>query len=188
MRLRILDSAMIIAKSEGWNALSMRKIAGFVEYTTPVIYAYFSNKDALLKELSKTGYRRLTAEIFAAGNKARWPFEKLEAMWMAYGNFALREKELYQLMFGIDISCCADPGICRNEFPIVELIVPVLSSIYENEGLQRSWMKNRVYAYWAAVHGLIALSFIGRVNKMVSFDFLLANAIRSMYSISSSTA
>ena len=37
-RVNILDAAYDIVKDEGWQALSMRKIADKIEYTAPIIY------------------------------------------------------------------------------------------------------------------------------------------------------
>ncbi len=45
---RILDAAMAIVRDEGWQELSIRKIADTIEYTPPVIYCYFLNKEAVL--------------------------------------------------------------------------------------------------------------------------------------------
>ena len=50
-RCKILEASLDIVKDEGWPSLSMRKIADKIEYTAPIIYEYFSNKDAILQEL-----------------------------------------------------------------------------------------------------------------------------------------
>ena len=47
-RNNILGAAYDIVKEEGWNGLSMRKIADRIEYTAPIIYEYFSNKEAII--------------------------------------------------------------------------------------------------------------------------------------------
>src|SRR5215210_3429722 len=87
-RVNILDAAFKIVKEEGWQALSMRKIADEIEYTAPIIYEYFANKEAILAELNKKGYLQLKDEMEAAKNQHELPAAQLEAMWMAYWNFA----------------------------------------------------------------------------------------------------
>jgi AcrR family transcriptional regulator len=42
-----------LAKTEGWASLSMRKIADAIEYSAPVVYDYFENKEAILYEISE---------------------------------------------------------------------------------------------------------------------------------------
>jgi len=91
-RCNILGASLEIVKEEGWSALSMRKIADKIDYTAPIIYEYFNNKDAILKELTRIGYIKLANEIEEARDKFTDPAEQLEAMWMAYWNFAFKEK------------------------------------------------------------------------------------------------
>jgi AcrR family transcriptional regulator len=40
-RSNILEAAFTIIKKEGWESLTMRKIADSIEYTATAIYAYF---------------------------------------------------------------------------------------------------------------------------------------------------
>lgn len=179
-RHNILDSALHIAKKEGWHALSMRKIADSIEYTTPVIYEYFSNKDGLLEELTRIGFIRLSGVMKQARDHALAPPEKLEAMWLAYGQFAFRERELYQLMFGIDTVCFADRGDCPGGYPIMELVGPVIAETYLKKRVDQGLIKAKFYAYWATIHGLIALSFIGRITHPVPEESLMLAAIRAV--------
>src|ERR1700722_10814113 len=98
-RINILDAAFQIVKNEGWQALSMRKIADAIEYTAPIIYEYFENKDALMYELTRTGYLILSQKLEDAKSQHITPEDQLEAMWLAYWDFAFLKKELYQLMY-----------------------------------------------------------------------------------------
>src|SRR5580698_4528585 len=106
VRCRILEASWKIVQEEGWHALSMRKIADAIEYTAPIIYGYFENKDALLIEFTRKGFLTLNEHLKAAKAKHRLPAKQLEAMWFAYWNFAFEEKEYYQLMFGVEVNCC----------------------------------------------------------------------------------
>ena len=47
-----------------------------------------------------------------ARSKYTDPAEQLEAMWLAYWNFAFAEKELYQVMYGVEVNCCALENAC----------------------------------------------------------------------------
>src|SRR6202000_1158661 len=107
-RINILDASLQIVKEEGWQALSMRKIADVIEYTAPIIYEYFSNKDAILVELTRKGFLILAKDLEEAKSKHRLPGKQLEAMWFAYWNFAFANKELYQVMFGVQTSCSCE--------------------------------------------------------------------------------
>src|ERR1700754_1332165 len=131
-RVNILDASLKIVKDEGWPALSMRKIADVIEYTAPIIYEYFSNKEAILMELTRKGFLILARDMKEAKEKHRLPAKQLEAMWLAYWNFAFAEKELYQVMFGVDVNCCElSEKMPESELPadliwdvIIDLMAP----------------------------------------------------------------
>ena len=59
----ILAAARKIAGKEGWQAVTIRKIADEIEYTPPIVYEYFENKEALFKELIYFGFRLMHKDI-----------------------------------------------------------------------------------------------------------------------------
>lgn len=159
-RINILDAALRIGKEEGWQALSMRKIADIIEYTAPIIYEYFANKEAILLELTKKGYLLLTKEMQAAKDMHRLPEKQLEAMWLTYWNFAFAEKELYQLMFGIEVNCC----VFKNCFPESEvparMISDAIGELMGPENYSENMVSRRYYTFWSVVHGLISINLV----------------------------
>jgi len=183
-RTNILDAALRIVKEEGWQALSMRKIADAIEYTAPIIYEYFANKDAILMELTRGGFLILTRDMTAAKEKHRLPEKQLEAMWLAYWNFAFAEKELYQVMFGVDANCCwltgimpeaEEPSLLVNE-AIVQLMAPHQPT--EDE------VCTKYYTFWSVVHGLISINMVRRnISDDITHEVLktaISGIIRSI--------
>lgn len=173
-RSSILDAAYKIVKEEGWQALSMRKIADEIEYTAPIIYEYFSNKEAILAELNKKGYVYLAKEMEEAKNKHELPGDQLEAMWMAYWNFAFKKKELYQLMFGVQMNCCLMQKSPEAEAP-AKLIVDAIKQLSDGKQLSESEICRRYYTYWSVVHGLVSINLVNRgssdeINRQVLKD------------------
>ena len=183
-RKNILDAAMRIGKEEGWQALSMRKIADIIEYTPPVIYEYFSNKEALMLELTKMGYLILAKDMKAAREKHILPEKQLEDMWLTYWNFAFAQKELYQLMFGIEINCCAwDNSIPEASVP-ADMIWEVISKLTGLENPPEDLICKRYYTFWSVVHGLISINLIRQgvpdgINEEVLKD-AIAGIIRTI--------
>lgn len=164
-RCNILEAALDIAKSEGWNSLSMRKIADAIEYTAPIIYEYFSNKEAILKELTRIGYKKLIAKLEEAKAEHDTPEKQLEAMWLAYWNFALAETELYQLMFGVEMNCCECETLDIPESDIAsemyrDLIVEILDRNKQN--YVSDDICKKYYTFWSVVHGLISINIVRR--------------------------
>ncbi len=184
-RINILDAAFQIVKNEGWQALSMRKIADAIEYTAPIIYEYFANKEAILQELTKKGNALLSKDLLAAKAKHDTPAEQLEAMWMAYWNFAFAEKELYQLMFGVEMNCC----VFENNYPNTEnpadLIWDVIADLMADSNPSEDELCRRYYTFWSVVHGLISINLVRKgvsddINRQILKDAIggIINAIR----------
>src|SRR3546814_16906105 len=66
VRTTILEQSWKIVEEEGWEALSIRKIADAIEYSTPVVYKHFESKDAILEAFSQEGYVRLAEKLATA--------------------------------------------------------------------------------------------------------------------------
>lgn len=159
-RINILDAALTIAKEEGWPALSMRKIADKIEYTAPIIYEYFSNKDAILLELTRKGFLILAREMKAAREKLEQPEQQLEAMWLAYWNFAFAQKELYQIMFGVEVNCCELCAILPEaEVPSI-LIGELIEQLMAPHKPTEDEVCTKYYTFWSVVHGLVSINIV----------------------------
>ena len=102
IRTSILEAALTIAKSEGWKAVTIRKIAKAIEYTSPIVYEYFKNKDDLFWEIILLGFRKLLQQGEAKLELVQNPKEKLLALSLAHWDFAFENRELYSLMFNLE--------------------------------------------------------------------------------------
>lgn len=180
VRCRILEASWQIVKEEGWHALSMRKIADAIEYTAPIIYGYFENKEAILKELTTQGFRILSCKVKEARARHEDPAEQLEAMWMAYWDFAFEHQAYYQLMYGVDVDCCQLEAEIRDAEKTVELLDESLAALIAQSKNPHEDPCRRFYTFWAVVHGLISLNIVRKgtlsleVNRSILKDALRA--------------
>ena len=169
-RNNILEAACTIVKEEGWQGLSMRKIADKIEYTAPIIYEYFSNKEAILQQLTGQGFVKLTKELEKAKAKFEKPEEQLEAMWMAYWNFAFTDTEMYQLMFGVQMTCCSQR--CPASEAPYNLFTAVITEIMKNSNPNPSneVIKQKYFTFFSVIHGLISINLINKSAVMESIN------------------
>ena len=174
-RKNILDAAYTIAKEEGWQSLSMRKIADKIEYTAPIIYEYFSNKDAILQELTLKGFISLTKDLEKAKSLSEDPAEQLEKMWMAYWNFAFADKELYQVMYGVQMNCCS--GKCAATENPYNLFTGVIAEIMKNQNPSKEVIKQKYFTFFSVIHGLVSVNMIGNGLATITNDQILKDAI-----------
>jgi AcrR family transcriptional regulator len=179
-RLNILDAALDIVRDEGWQSLSMRKIADKIEYTAPIIYEYFANKEGILLELTRRGYVILAGEIRAARNKHEDPAEQLEAMWIAYWDFAFKYRELYQLMYGVDMVCCE----LKKKMPEAELpddlIYEVIEKLITIKDPPEDFVCRKYYTFWSIIHGLVSINLVNKGRNEEMNQRILKDAIKGI--------
>ena len=181
VRSRILEASWQIVKDEGWHALSMRKIADAIEYTAPIIYGYFENKEAILRELTCQGFRILSARVSEAREGINDPGNQLEAMWMSYWDFAFEHQEYYQLMYGVDVDCCRLEEMVPEGTTAAELLNSSLHALIAESKHPGEDPSRRFYTFWAVVHGLISLNIVrrGTLTREVNRS-ILRDAVRAI--------
>jgi AcrR family transcriptional regulator len=102
VRHSILEAAKNIAFKDGWHSVTIRKIADAIEYTPPIVYEHFENKEDLIRELIYSGFEILGIEfekILKKNNDAKILLKELSLL---HWDFAIKNKVLYQLMFSIE--------------------------------------------------------------------------------------
>jgi len=176
VRSAILETAWKMVKSEGWQSLSIRKIADAIEYSVPVIYDHFKNKEAILFEFAKEGFQLLTAKIGKAKETATSPEEQIKAMADAYWDFAFRNKEHYQLMFSLGMAGC-EMEVCMPEKAAFrnQLLEPI-NSLLQNQQNSNVNPCLKYHSLWSVMHGLVSIKMMNNsdvtdgLNKMVLDD------------------
>lgn len=179
-RLNILDAALDIVKEEGWNSLSMRKIADKIEYTAPIIYEYFANKEGILLELTRKGYIILAGEVRTALSKHDNSADQLEAMWIAYWNFAFKYKELYQLMYGVDMNCCELKKSMPESAMVDDLIYDVIEELIDVGNRSEDFVCRKYYTFWSIIHGLISINLVNKGRNEEMNQRILKDAIKGI--------
>jgi AcrR family transcriptional regulator len=176
VRSRILATAWEIVKAEGWQSLSIRKIADAIEYSVPVVYDHFENKEAILLEFGKQGFDLLTKKLQAAKKKSDNPSEQLSDVADAYWNFALKNKEYYQLMFGLGIANCETEKCIEKEKVFRDIVQEPIEKILEQNKKKNVNSCLKYHTYWSIIHGLISIKMLNNpqvydeLNKMVLDD------------------
>ena len=99
VREAIKQAALDIAKKEGWNKVTIRKVADKVLYTPPIIYEFFKNKDDLYRHLVKDGFDKLINETYEKIGTQVSAEDKLCAMALARFEFVTEHHTLHHMMF-----------------------------------------------------------------------------------------
>lgn len=98
LRKKILDAARELFAAEGYEAVTMRKIARAIEYSPTAIYLHFRDKKAVMDAICDEDFLKL-AKRFRKIAEILDPIERLRAAGYAYCDFALKHPNHYRLMF-----------------------------------------------------------------------------------------
>src|SRR3954465_5734989 len=96
---RIVAAARAIAESEGWDAVTIRRLADEIEFSQPVLYSHFENRDAIIAAVAVEGFKDITAALRTAASESPGRRKALENVALAYLGFALGRLALYEAMF-----------------------------------------------------------------------------------------
>ena len=94
----ILSAARDLFVAEGYQSVSIRKIAERIEYSPAAIYSYFASKDDIFLTLAEEGFHRLDAKVRGA-MKTGNPLEDVRGCWWAFYEFSQDEPAYFELMF-----------------------------------------------------------------------------------------
>ena len=164
VRGRILDAARELFARDGYEAVTMRKIAEAIEYSPTAIYLHFKDKESLVRELCLTDFDAL-ARAFQRIAREPDPLERLRKVGLAYADFALEHPNHYRLMF-----MTPHPGDVKDEEetakrkgnPEADAYAFLVATVAEaiEKGLLRPELKDPnlvAQAAWAGVHGVVSL-------------------------------
>ncbi|WP_158935363.1 TetR/AcrR family transcriptional regulator [Burkholderia sp. S171] len=166
LRIQILDAARVIVVREGFDALSMRKIAGVVGYSPASLYLHFASRDAIAQALCAEGHAQLLESLHAHDGAAE-PVERLRAMAHAYVAFGQTHPAVYRLIF------MQNPAYTDAAFKDAASAGETVLSILTRTLALVHHPAARAETLWAALHGIVSLSLTAPAVFTVSTDTLI---------------
>ena len=176
LRTAILDAAWQLVLTDGWQSLSIRKIADAIEYSIPVIYNHFENKDAILLEFTREGFLKLAEHLMTAKNAESTPSKQLERIADAYWDFAYANKEYYQLMFGLGIPACETVNQIPEMQEMTRILTSTIKAALASGNSPEADYFLKFHTYWSILHGLVSIQMIEKdgkpddIKKMILHD------------------
>ena len=167
MRRRILDAAKQLFVKEGFDNVSMRMIAGRIEYSPAAIYRYFANKREILSVLREEGFARYVRRQQMGKEAYPDPIERLRQGGRAYIRFAMSEPEYYHLMFStnceqVDLEGEWATSSMASYNNLRDTVAECIATGYFGDVC----VDTVVCAMWSGVHGLAHLMSTGQVDVL----------------------
>jgi AcrR family transcriptional regulator len=99
MAQKIIDHALEIIDTEGFEALTMRHLASRMGTSAPNIYNYYASKDELFCAIRIQGFESLALKLHQAYQHNSEPSARVRAMLNAYIEFGNEHRSCYQTIF-----------------------------------------------------------------------------------------
>ena len=155
---RIVAAARVVAEREGWSAVTIRRLADEIEYSQPVLYAHFENRDAIVAAVAVEGFQEITAALREAASGSAGPRNALSNVAVAYLAFALGRPALYEAMFILPTDLQFAKAGTRPE---LRAAFEALAAVVTPFCVDRDVVTE---TFWAALHGLAELERSGRIR------------------------
>lgn len=158
----IVSAARELAETEGWDAVTTRRLAAEIEYSQPVLYSHFKDKGAIMAAVAVQGCEEIAAEMRTARTAAKGARAALAAVGETYTSFARRRPALYDVMFThtVDLPFATPeaPAALQEAFSELFQAVQPIAAKSDDVGLLTE-------TYWAGLHGLVTLMRSGRLPE-----------------------
>ena len=159
LRQQILSAARELFVTEGYEHVSMRKIAAKIEYSPTTIYLYFKDKAELLDSVCKETLLNLLNTLERLNRDKSAPLETLRKSGRAYVAFGLKHPQEYKLTFVVRPQF--QQGLGLEEGSVGEKVFNYLRAMVSECIRQKVFRQVDVeitgQVLWAAVHGVTLL-------------------------------
>ena len=158
LRREILDAASRLFVEEGFQRVTMRRIAERIEYSPTTIYLYFKDKNELLASVCEETFAQLAGKLERLQKTAGTPLSYLREGLRTYVEFGLAHPNQYIVTF-MSLSSSVDgqefeTSIGSRAFDTLRRGVRACT---ESGDIQTPNVEMTSQALWAAVHGITSL-------------------------------
>lgn len=191
IRKAILDASIKLFKEEGFENVSIRKIAEIIQYSPTTIYLYFKDKKEILYVLCEQGFEMINT--FADSlNEISDPLERLKKIGEFYLMFGVNFPEYYDLMLIQEAPMIHHADLKLQDWPGANRIFNRLKELVQEcidlQKIPAGDAELISITLWSCLHGLISLNIRMRLEKLVpkdsihqtmlhSFDWLIQSLI-----------
>jgi AcrR family transcriptional regulator len=171
LRLALIEASIALAREGGPDRVVLREAARAAGVSHSAAYRHFTDREALLAEVSRHARHELAAEMRRQVNRTKDPRQRLRAVGTAYVDFALTQPGLFRTAF------TAHPATSHNDDQFgatgsetesdtdiaepFEVLGQVLDETQAAGLLDPHRRPGAEVAAWSAVHGLAGLLLDG---------------------------
>ena len=181
LKREIMDAAREMFVSEGFERVSMRKIAEKINYSPTTIYLYFDDKADLLHQICGRTFKQLAQRVVGIWASTNDPIEKLRLGLKAYIQFGLEHPDEYELVFISPL-----PSSKKEEFQLSSggaafdtLRVSVTECVKAGLLRQRE-VETIAQVLWTGIHGVTSLLIKHKGFPFIRQETLIENVLDTL--------
>ncbi len=161
LKKAILDATLRIVEKEGYQAVTIRRIAAAIDYSVPTIYEFFDSKEALFRELKKEWLQNMLSALQKIQEEKLKPLEALKKVAFAYTQYALENPSHYRAVMEAE-NPCEDFAQIQDLRVILKTLIPKATD-------------NRVDLFRSLLHGVVSLALTKKIPGKESRCYELVN-------------
>jgi len=179
----ILDASVKLFVEEGFEHVTMRKIADLIEYSPTTVYLYFKDKNEIFFHLHQMGFEKMLVMNQHLPD-IKNPLMRLYKMGENYIDFGMKNPEFYDIMFIQRAPMEALEEMEECNWSLGDTALGALKNLLQecmDRGLiQKGPVEAAAMAIWSMVHGLVSLAIRDRMNKLVPKEKLVSTMHQSL--------
>src|SRR3954468_7451844 len=149
-RRLITATARTLAESEGWEAVTTRRLSTEIEYSQPVLYKHFASMEEIVEAVAVEGFGELAEAMHAARVAGAASGDEVARVATAFSDFATNNPALFDAMFTrptrLPFAAEGTPSPLHEAFRALREAVATVATEQDVETLTE--------VLWAALHGL----------------------------------
>lgn len=165
LRQEILDAARDILVREGYDGLSMRKVAERIDYSPTAIYLHFKDRDDLVFCVCEQLMAGLVRELQEVSDRHKDPLVALRKGLRRYVDFGRQHPQHYQATFGISHGNDPDHDARYQEpgtmgMQAFGFLPRLVAECVKQKKLKKVDVHRTSCALWAGIHGITSLLIV----------------------------
>ena len=161
LRQEILDAASELFVRDGYENVSMRRIADKIEYSPTTIYIYFKDKAELLEQVCRETFGRLVQRLTKIMEQPGDPVERLKRGLITYIEFGLENPHDYRATFMMRLAEEIDEDkFHQPEWPGTQafsFLTKGIGDCIAAGKMKPLDVKLAAQTLWAGIHGITSL-------------------------------
>lgn len=183
LRNEILDAAREMFVAEGYQNVSMRKLADKIGYSATTIYLHFKDKNDLLHQICEESFAQLARNISSIQQLSANSMDKLRMGLREYINFGLRHPSHYEVIFIMPLKSEVEADYESSQGKVAfETLCSSVGDCIKDNLLKSNDVGLISQTLWAGIHGITSLLITHSGFPFVEREKLIDNVIETLIS------